>query len=59
MTSARRSILIGARVNGRPGAHRLAPSVLKLTEHTVDHHGRRCRHLGQRGARPSVTCCRQ
>ena len=52
MTSARRSILIGTRVNGRPGAHRLAPSVLKLTEHRVDHHGRRCRHLGQRGPGP-------
>ena len=41
MTSARRSILIGARVNGRPGAHGLAPSVLKLTEHMFGHHGRR------------------
>ena len=33
MTSAKQSILIDARVNGRPGAHGLARSVLKLTEH--------------------------
>jgi glycosyltransferase involved in cell wall biosynthesis len=33
MTSARRSILIDARVNGKPGGHGLARSVLKLTEH--------------------------
>jgi glycosyltransferase involved in cell wall biosynthesis len=33
MTSARWSILIDARVNGKLGAHGLARSVLKLTEH--------------------------
>lgn len=33
MVSARRSILIDARVNGRPGARGLARSVLNLTEH--------------------------
>ena len=33
MTSGERSILVDARVNGRPGAHGLARSVLKLTEH--------------------------
>ena len=33
MTSARRSILIDARVNGWPGAYGLARSVLKLAEH--------------------------
>ncbi|HTP16518.1 MAG TPA: glycosyltransferase family 1 protein [Streptosporangiaceae bacterium] len=33
MTSGRRSILIDARLNGRPGAHGLARSVLKLAEH--------------------------
>jgi glycosyltransferase involved in cell wall biosynthesis len=33
MTSGRRSILIDARVNGLPGAHGIARSVMKLTAH--------------------------
>jgi len=33
MTSSRPSVLIDARLNGRPGAHGLARSVLKLAEH--------------------------
>ena len=33
MNSGQRSILIDARLNGRPGAHGLARSVLKLAEH--------------------------